>query len=751
MIRKLRVRIWLARPGGVLVILTLAGALLGASEPASAQTGASEAAKRPRIGLALSGGGARGAAHIGVLKVLDELRVPVHCVAGTSMGSVVGGAFAAGTTTDQMVEVITTTDWSEVFVDTPPRAEIAVRRKIDEYRGLAAPEFGVKDGKLRLPIGVVTGVTIESFLRRITEPARNIHDFSRLPVPFAAVATNIENGEAVVLERGNLAQAMRASMAIPGAVNPVEIDGKLLVDGGIANNFPIDITRKLCADVVIAVNISTLPLKRDEITSVLSVMGQLINLLGKDSADRQAASLTERDVLIEPDLGDITAGSFERQGEAIKIGEAAARKLADRLRRYSLPPDQYAALRKRQIATDKGLGKVDEIRFTGIERTNEEVLRELIQTKPGEELDENKIAADLRRIYGRDDFEAVSYQIEQIAGRPVLLINVKEKSIGPDYLRFGLGLAADSRGQANFNVVGQYRRTWLNKLGAEWLVELQVGEQNSLYTEFYQPLHERGRFFVAPYAGLGQFTRNVYVGDDAIADYRIRDYRAGVDFGVVFGQAGQLRIGPIWRRVEANVDIGDPALPSIDVNASGVTMRFLDDRLDGPYFPRSGSRTLVTADAVLTSMGASQSYQRAEARWTGAFSTGPHTFSASLLGGNDFGSGLPPYGAFLLGGPLRLSGYQINRFAGTDFYFGRLQYYNRLLRLPSIIGSGVYLGASAEIGRMYGVYTQGGTATGTLYSGSVYLGSETFLGPVYIGIGYGGGNNISAYLLLGAP
>jgi NTE family protein len=186
------------------------------------------------------------------------------------------------------------------------------------------------------------------------------------------------------------------------------------------------------------------------------------------------------------------------------------------------------------------------------------------------------------------------------------------------------------------------------------------------------------------------------------------------------------------------------------VNASGVAMRFLHDRLDGPWFPRTGSRLLVAGSAALTSMGASQSYQRAEARWTGAFSTGPHTVSARLQGGNDFGSDLPPYGAFLLGGPFRLSGYPINRFSGTDYYLGTLQYYNRLLRLPSIIGSGLYVGASAEIGRMYGVYTQLGAATGTLYSGSVYLGSETFLGPVYLGLGYGGGSNFSLYLLLGA-
>src|SRR5499427_111301 len=210
------------------------------------------ATQRPRIGLALSGGGARGAAHIGVLKVLEELRVPVDCVTGTSMGSVVGGSFAAGTTPAEMEDIVTHTDWGAVFTDRPPRAEISPRLKQDDYKGLFAPEFGVRGGTLVVQKGVVSGVNIESFLRYLTQQSARIGDFRKLPVPFRAVATDIETGEAVILDHGNLSRAMRASMAIPGAVAPVEIDGKLLVDGGIANNLPIDVARKICGDVIVA-------------------------------------------------------------------------------------------------------------------------------------------------------------------------------------------------------------------------------------------------------------------------------------------------------------------------------------------------------------------------------------------------------------------------------------------------------------------------------------------------------------------
>jgi NTE family protein len=533
-----------------------------------AQSPSADTPQRPRIGLALSGGGARGAAHIGVLKVLDELRVPVDCVAGTSMGAVIGGSFAAGTTPAEMEKVIQKTDWNEVFTDRPPRAEISSRRKQDDYKNLFAPEFGFRDWSVLLPKGVVAGVNIESFLRYLTEPSSNVQNFAQLPIPFRAVAADIESGQAVILDHGSLALAMRASMSIPGAVSPVEIDGRLLVDGGIANNLPIDIARKTCGDVIIAVNISTPPLTRADITSALSIVVQLINFLGKDTVDRQIAGMTERDVPSAPELGDISPGSFERQGEAVRIGEAAAWQMADSLRRYSLPPEQYAALRPGGART--GLGKVDEIRFEGIERTNREVLAALVESKPGEELDEGKVNADLRRIYGRGDFEAVNYSIERdsAGGSPALVIKVREKEIGPDYLRFGLALASDFKGDAYFNALVQYRRTWLNKFGAEWVTNAQIGQNTYLFTEFYQPVEERGRFFVAPYASYGQYTRGVFVGADRVAEYQVRQGLGGLDLGAALGTWGEARLGPVWRSIDAYVDTGSPALPDVDVNCN---------------------------------------------------------------------------------------------------------------------------------------------------------------------------------------
>jgi NTE family protein len=704
----------------------------------------------PRIGLALSGGGARGIAHVGVLKVLDEMRIPIHCVTGTSMGAIVGGTFASGTPPNRLEELVLAASWTEIFRDQPPRDEISMRRKADDFKTLFAPEFGLKDGSLALPKGVIAGVSIEAFFRVLAEPAMGISDFRKLPIPFEAMATDIETGESIVLDRGSVAQAMRASMSIPGGIAPVEIDGRLLVDGGIANNLPIDEARKLCADVVIAVNISTPPLKRRDLTSALTVAAQLLNFLGKQTVDQQLKSLGSADVLIEPALGDITASDFDRAKDAIRLGEEGARKLAASLSRYSLPPEQYAALRARQVAPNAELGTVAEIRFEGLERTNADVLRGLVRSTPGEPLTQETIGADLRRIYGRGDFESVDYHITTEGGPRAMVITPREKLWGPDYLRFGLGLESDFQGDNEFNLLVQYRRTWLNELGGEWLSELQVGQDTHVNTEFYQPLHKAGIWFGSLYGGVGQISRGVFSGDDQVATYLVGTAQAGVDVGAVLGTWGTVRAGAVWTQVNARVDVGDPILPSVRELTAGPRVLFGVDQLDHAWFPQRGYATQLAYYAATKSFGSAVDYQRLDARGNYVESWGSHTVSLFASGGTDFGTDMPAYESFTLGGPLRLSGFRLNQFSGNEYAFARAMYYKTLFALPDILGSGVYGGASAEVGRIGG-RTDGLPSSGTLFSGSLFLGAATFAGPAYLGVGFGNSGAFSVYMLLGAP
>lgn len=752
----MNVRSSLARSGLLFVGLAAAGTAMAQSpapapSPAAADSAAAAPGRAPRIGLALSGGGARGLAHVGVLRVLEELRVPIHCVTGTSMGAIIGGTFAAGRNPAEIEKLALEADWNTIFRDKPPRKEIAVRRKIDDYKTLFAPEFGLKDGGLALPKGVIAGVSIESFFRLLTTPAFAVTDFDKLPVPFRAMATDIETGEAVVLKDGSLPQAMRASMSVPGAIAPVERDGRLLVDGGIANNLPIDEARSLCAEVIIAVNIGTPPLKRERLTSALSITGQMINFLGKQTVDEQVKSLGERDVLIAPDLGDISASDFDRAADAIRIGEQATRALAGSLGRYSLPPEQYAALRRSQVAEAGSLGKVDEIRIEGVARTNPEVVRELVDSQPGEPLTEEKLGADLRRVYGTRDYETINYRVIGGDGGPrALLIEPKEKAWGPDYLRFGLGLASDFSGDSQYNVMAQYRKTWINHLGAEWVTEVQIGQDALLATEFIQPLSKTGTWFVAPSAFIGQRNRGLFVGDDRIADYLVSVTQGGIDFGATLGTWGELRTGPVWSRIYARVDTGSPLLPTIRETTAGMRIGLFVDQTDAAWFAREGYRITAHAYAALESFGSARSYQRLLGSVTGIKSWGPHTLAALASGGTDFGSDMPAYESFWLGGPLLLSGYRISQFTGREFWFGRLMYYNRTLPLPEILGSGVYVGGSAEMGRVAD-RIGGLSAPGTLWSGSAFLGADTFLGPLYLGFGLATSGNWSVYLLLGAP
>ena len=456
-------------------------------------------------------------------------------------------------------------------------------------------------------------------------------------------------------------------------------------------------------------------------------------------------------MLIAPDLGDISAAKFDRSAEAIAIGEKATRALADKLTRYSLPPAQFAALRATQVAEVKALGTVDEIRVEGLERTNPAVARALVESKPGEPLSEEKVGADLRRIYGTRDYESISYRIVGgDTGPRAMIIEPKEKSWGGDYLRFGLALASDFQGDNQFNVLAQYRRTWLNRLGGEWLLEGQIGQDTHLFTEFYQPLNEAGQWFVAPSLLVGQQSRGVFVGEDKVADYLTSVVQGGLDAGAVLGTWGQLRGGAVWSKVYARVDTGSSLLPTIRETTAGLRVGIFVDQTDQAFFPTQGYALLANGYAAMQSFGSAQDYQKLDGVVRGIRSWGPHTLMATASGGTSLSSDMPAFESFTLGGPQRLSAYRVNEFAGRQFAFGRLMYYRRVFPLPDLLGSGVYVGGSAEVGRISD-RADGLPSPGTLWSGSAFLGADTFLGPAYLGVGVGASGRWSLYLLLGAP
>jgi NTE family protein len=728
-----------------------APAVAPAANQAAAATPPPAAGARPRICLVLSGGGARGAAHIGVLKVLEAMRIPVDCIAGTSMGSLVGGAYAAGMGPAEMERLVGGLSTDKLFKERPPRRDLTIRRKQDDFTNLFTPEIGVQASGLLLPKGAVSGVQLETVLRQLAN-APGFRDFDQLPIPYRAVATDLVAGTPVVFSQGELANVMRASMSVPGAVAPAEYEGRLLVDGGLTDNLPVEVARNMGADIVIAVNLGTPLMKREELTSIIGVTGQMLNILTEQNVRASLASLRPADVLIEPALGDFSATDFDHLPATIPIGEAAARKVADRLAPLALPPAQYARLRAAQQAVPPpDTRPVDEIRLAPLQRVNPDYATAVMATKPGQPVDQAALDQDMRRLFGTGDFEHVNYGILEEPGKRVLVVNAVEKSYGPDYLRFGLGLSSDFRGDAYFNLVGSYRRTWLNALGAEWRTDVQVGQTSALTSEFYQPLDTRQYFFIAPRIELERRPVHIFQGSTRIATYDLRRFDIALDAGSQFTKYGELRVGVLTGSENATLSTGPESLapgPG-NIRRGAITGRLFFDQLDSVDFPRSGYSAGFRVYGSQPGLGADQAYVKAQADGTYAHSFGAHTFALGFkVGSNIGGKPLPRYDLFQWGGFLQQSGYATGQLLGGNLQFARLVYYNKLAHQTLL--QGVYAGFSLEAGRV-GAPLVPGSPTGLLKSGSLFLALDSPLGPLYLAYGRAAASTYSFYLYLGKP
>ena len=707
---------------------------------------------RPRICLVLSGGGARGAAHVGVIKVLEEYRVPIDCIAGTSMGALVGAAYATGTATQEMDTILTRISSDLLFKENPPRQELAMRRKQDDYGILFTPEVGLSGGTVKVGKGVVTGVQLESVLRQLSK-AKGHHQFDSLPIPYRAVATDLVTGRAVVFRDGELANVMRASMSVPGAVAPADFGGMLLVDGMLTRNLPVQVAREeMGADIIIAVNVGTPLLTREQLSGIFGVTGQMLSILTEQNVSASLAALKPTDILITPELGDFATTDFDNLQQIAPLGEAAARKVADRLAQLSLPAGEYAALRQRQqslVVAD--LRPVDEIRFVDLRRVNPKTVLAAMETRPGQPIKQETLDRDMRRIYGSGDFEHVSYRFIEEPGKRILAVDAAEKAWGPDYLRFGLGLSSDFSGDAFFNLLGSYRKTWLNELGAEWRTDVQLGHTSGLYTEFYQPLSADGPFFVAPRAELERRTADLYRDDDRVASYEMTSMLAGIDIGSSFKRYGELRAGVLGGRLKPVLDTGPQILsPGEDrVTQGALTLRLFLDQLNSVHFPRSGWRASVNAFDANDALGADDEYTKWNADANAVVSFGNNTFNFAVKAGGKLGDDpLPRYDQFQWGGFLTGSGYSTGQLAGEKLQFGRVMYYHRILR--GSIFEGAYSGVSLELSRIRDPLVPGNSED-WLKSASVFLAADSPIGPMYLGYGHAADGNSSFYFYLGRP
>jgi NTE family protein len=732
--------------------------LLAATLIAVAAAGAqaqSQAAPRPRIGLVLGGGGARGGAHLGVLEVLENLRVPVDCIAGTSMGALAGGAYAAGVSPAEIQEVVGKTDWINMFDDSAGRQSVNLRRKGLDDRFYSGLEFGVSRDGLRFREGALAGEKLKLFFNQLVRSELGDRAIEDLSLPLAIIATDIGTGERVAIRKGNLTSAMRASMSVPGLMAPVPREERKLVDGGLTDNLPIAEVKSLCnADVVIAVNVGSPLLKPEEVTGVVTVLGQVVNLLTEQNVEKSRLLLTPRDIYIQPDLEDITSTSFTRQIDAARRGRVAALAASDQLRRYAIPEKDFLAWQgKVRFAASHVAPIVDKVEVAATRFVNPETLRRGIRQKEGEPLDSQKLATDLVTEYSQGDLHSLDYSVVRERDKTILRITPMEKPWGPDYLRFGLGLASDFRAESNYNFRVLYRRTWMNPLGGEWLTGAQIGSEQAINTEFYQPLDQRHRSYLRAFTSAGLRKAPIFFGGDRLAVYRIQENRAGFEAGVNIGVHGQASLGWIERSLGSVLDTGPNALLNVSERVGGPIATVAIDTYDQPFFPTRGMKLDVSHfDAMRVSTDASDlaPYSRSEARFGAAWSRNRFTYLAGLEGGTALKGTLPLADAFTLGGPRRLAGFAHDQMLGGNYMLGRLEGQYRLDFASPLYGLTLIAGVVVEAGRMNKPLTE--TAlTGWQRSFGAYLAASTFLGPVYLGVADAKNGKGRFYLFIGSP
>ena len=725
-----------------LVLATLAAASALAQAPA----------QPPRIGLVLGGGGARGGAHIGVLQVLEDLRVPVDCIAGTSMGALVGGAYAAGVAPSDIRELVAKTDWVNIFDDSAGREQVNIRRKELDDRFYSGIELGVSSEGLRFREGAVAGEKLKLLFNQLVRADLGDRPIEDLRMPLAIIATDIGTGERVAIRSGNLTSAMRASMSVPGLIAPVHRDGRKLVDGGLTDNLPIEEVRSLCKpDVVIVVNVGSPLFSPDEVKGIVTVLGQVVNLLTEQNVARSLGSLRPNDIYIRPNLGDITSTAFTRQIEAAERGRAAALLAADDLRRFSVSHEAYAAWQERvRLAEVRSPPVIDEVVVEETRFVNRDTIRRGIAQEPGQPLDTRTLASDLVREFNEGDLHALDYGVIRERDKTILRITPVEKPWGPNYLRFGLNLATDFRSESTFNLRGLYRRTWMNSLGGEWLFGAQIGSLQRIDTEFYQPLDKNHVTFLRPFGNTGLEKAPLFLEGNRVAVYRVQKSAAGFEGGVNLGVSGQVRVGWAERRIGEVLETGPDVFNNLTERIGGPTVAISVDTYDQPYFPTRGIKLDVTHfDAARVTDGG-EKYARTEARFGAAISSGRWSFLTALEGGTAPHGSLPIGDAFTLGGPRRLSGFATDQLRGQEYAFGRLDAQYRLNFATPLYGLTLLAGVTAEAGRMNNAMSEP-TLTGWQRSLGAYIAANTFLGPIYLGVADAKNGRGRFYLFIGTP
>lgn len=710
-----------------------------------AETPQAEPGSRPKIGLVLSGGGAKGLAHVGVLRVLEEMRVPVDVIVGTSAGSAIGALYALGMPVAQIEQQLIDINWLASFRDDPGRAYKAVRRKSDDWRYPVEPGIGIRLDGIHLGSGIIAGQNLGFILNELTRDAALVEDFDRLPIAFRAVATDLETGEQVVLRRGDLATAIRASMSIPGVYAPVELDGRMLVDGGVANNIPVSVAHDMGADIIIAVDITDRLQDVESLREAFSVVGQLTTLMTRMNADQQLELLQDQDVLIRPDLEGHGSTDFYNAPVIFELGATAAREHATDLRPLQVSEDDWRVYQGHRSHRPASIGNIVGIRIADDIRLDRRFLRARLRQKLGQPLDVDQLEEDLKRIYGLGYYEMVSYSLSPTGQGSVLNVVVKEKSWGPNYLSFGLDYEDNFNDDTRFNVGAALRMTELNDWGGEWKTGARLGTEPRIRTEWFQPLDYGFKRFLIAGATYQRNEQSVFNSTgDRIAEVDITQRELDLSLGTELGVNAEARLGITRGYATVDDQVGARIAPGGAIDQGGWNLRLVHDSLDDPFLPKSGAFAGIRGEYERPGMGADRNLDR----YTMMLAAGGSWNEYGVVGqlyASAVTDGVPGVeNSVLLGGFRQLSAYSRGEIAGPDAALASVFVHQRF--------GGPFVPYFAGVGFETGNAWQSlGDArwNNLLRSWSVFAGVDTFLGPVQLATAYNNRDDWSAYLNIG--
>jgi len=709
---------------------TLSSTLAAAQAPqpiqqsGAAQTGAAQPVPRPRIGLALSGGGALGLSEIGVLEWMEQNHIPVDRIAGTSMGSIIAAMYAIGMSPQEIQKFAENVDWDVALLPEPTYRQLSYRRKQDRRDYQIQAALGLKHG-LMGPNGLNPAEGVGLLLDRIAFPVSGIASFDDLPTPFRCVATDMLSGDRVVLRDGSLATAVRASMAIPGVFTPVEIDGRVLADGGMVENIPVETVREMDSDTVIAIELRVPLGEQEELETLTGVLSRALDVMLLQNERR---SLALANAVVTVDTASFAIDDYDRLHDLIRLGYKSAADQSATLLPYAIKDDaewqQYLAARSdRRRPQPKAVQSVE---VAGGDSDQDRRFEHTLKSIASGPLDLPKLETQLTRIAGEGEFDRLGYEGFTQNGVPALRVTAHEKTYGPPFV--DLAFNVDGSGVAAFDFAAGARITFMDveHHGGEWRNDLLLGSSNLAASEFYQPLGDT-HLFVAPYVFASKLPYNEFTGQTRVAVFGDERAGGGFDLGFNPGQRSELRLGyEIFDGKFAPL-IGSAGLASITGSTGEFRARYVWDGQDSPEVPARGTRIVASLSRVLQSPGLLHPIAQLEVQTSTFIPTGPKTslfFLAS--GGTTFHGTAGPFQVFTLGGTFHLGAYLPQEFVGNHYAYSSVGFRREFYHLPQLVGGKIYWGGWYEAGSAFN------DPSTVVVRGTFNLGviAETIVGPI---------------------